>query len=128
MKKVIMSLMIVACSIYLIGCTSSETEEVIVSKNPNAEEVLGLDPHADIFQWDGIIYQTNIEWVNEMDLTKDELVGEIEVVYDNNLNFKDRMANKLPIGARIFSTKERKDILLVEYAGKNKKYLALGEG
>ena len=127
MKKVIISLMIVACSSYLIGCTGSETE-VIVSKNPDAIEVLRLDPQADIFQWEGLIYQTNIDWVNEIKLTKHKSIGEIEEMYDNKNNFTDGMANKLSIGAKIFSTKERKDILLVEYEGKTKTYLALGEG
>ncbi|MFJ5768698.1 hypothetical protein [Psychrobacillus sp. NPDC093180] len=129
MRKVIIILMVVSCSIYLIGCTDSDSEtEVTVSKNPDAEEVLRLDSHADIFQWEGLIYKTNIDWVNEIELTKDELVGEIEEVYDNNHNFNDGIANKLPIGAKIFSTKEREDILLVDYEGKTKKYLALGEG
>lgn len=127
MNKVIVSLMIITCAIYLTSCSGAETE-VTVSKNPDAEEVLRLDSHADIFQWEGLIYKTNIDWVNEIELTKDELVGEIEEVYDNNLNFKDGIANKLPIGAKIFSTKEREDILLVYYNGKTKKYLALGEG
>ncbi|MDI2587949.1 hypothetical protein OR571_12685 [Psychrobacillus sp. NEAU-3TGS] len=127
MNKVIVSLMIITCAIYLTSCSGAETE-VTVSKNPDAEEVLRLDSHADIFQWEGLIYKTNIDWVNEIELTKDELVGEIEEVYDNNLNFKDGIASKLPIGAKIFSTKEREDILLVYYKGKTKKYLALGEG
>ncbi len=127
MNRVIVSLMIITCTIYLTGCTDAETV-VTVSKNPDAEEVLRLDPNADFFQWEGLIYQTNIDWVNEIELTKHKSVGEIEEMYDKNNSFTDGMANKLPIGTKIFSTKERKDILLVEDEGKTKKYLALGEG
>ncbi|KYC89896.1 hypothetical protein B4102_3903 [Heyndrickxia sporothermodurans] len=38
------------------------------------------------------------------------------------------MANKLPIGAKIYSAKERGDILIAEYNGEEKYYLALVEG
>lgn len=127
MNRVIVCLIIITCTIYLSGCTDAKTE-VTVSKHPDAEEVLRLDPNADFFQWEGLIYQTNIDWVNEIELTKYESVGEIEEMYDKNNYFRDGMANKLPIGTKIFSTKERKDILLVEDEGKTKKYLALVEG
>jgi len=36
----------------------------------DAEEVLTLDSDADIFQYDGVIYKTNIAWVEELTLTK----------------------------------------------------------
>jgi len=38
------------------------------------------------------------------------------------------MSNKLPIGTKIFSAKERGDILIVEIEGKITKYLAIVEG
>jgi hypothetical protein len=38
------------------------------------------------------------------------------------------MANKLPVGAKIFSAKERGDILIVEVEGEILKYLAIVEG
>jgi hypothetical protein len=38
------------------------------------------------------------------------------------------MSNKLPVGAKIFSTKERGDILIVEFEEKKLKYLAIVEG
>ncbi|TQR15527.1 hypothetical protein [Psychrobacillus soli] len=117
MNKMIVSLMIVVCSIYLTGCMGPETE-VKVSKNPNA----------DIFQWEGLIYQSNIDWVDEIKLTKHELVGEVGGISDNKKQFSNGVANKLPIGAKIFSAKERQDILIVEYDENSKKYLALSEG
>ena len=90
--------------------------------------VNGRYSNADIFQYDGVIYKTNIDWVEELHLTKDVQIGEIKTKNDANTDFKDEMSNKLPIGAKIFFTKEREDILIVESEGEIKKYLAIVEG
>lgn len=115
-----------------VGCsTLSETiqTEVYETKNPDAEEILTLDPEADIFQFDGIIYQNGIDWVEELTLTKGEQVGEIKKRNDTDTNFEDEMSNKLPVGAKIFATKEKEGpILLVESEGEILKYYALVEG
>lgn len=34
---------------------------------------------------------------------------------DTNADFKDETANKLPVRAKIFSTKGREDIIIVEF-------------
>ena len=47
---------------------------------------------------------------------------------DANTDFKDEMSNKLPVGTKIYSTKDRGDILIVESKGEIKKYLAIDEG
>ncbi len=99
------------------------------TKNPNAAEVLSLDPEADIFQYNGMIYQTNIDWVEEMSFTKDEQVGEINARNDRNTDFEDEMSNKLPVGAIIFTTNEEDEILLVVKSnGETLKYYAIVEG
>lgn len=125
--KVILTVMI--CSFCLFGCGKPETKTE-ATKTPDAEEILRLDRHADIFQWKGIIYKTNIDWVNELTLTKDKLVGEITTLFSkvSNKSFKNGMANNLPIGAKIYTAKERVDILIVEFNGKASYYLALVEG
>lgn len=107
-----------------------EKVNVQVSRIPDAKEVLTLDPNSDIFLWEGRVYKTNIEWVEELELTKHKELGEITAVSSNpkNYNYKNGMANKLPIGAKIFSAKERDDILLAEYEGKLMKYLGASEG
>ena len=110
----------------ITGCASSgefrSTADII------AEEVLTLDPDADIFRFDDVIYQTNIDWVDELTLTKDVQIGEIKTKNNTNTDFENEMANKLPVGAKIFSAKERNDILLVEINGDILKYLAIVEG
>ncbi|MEH6991174.1 hypothetical protein V7075_00490 [Neobacillus drentensis] len=110
------------------GCSNGgETTKVSIDRI-NAEEVLSLDPDADIFQYEGVIYKANIDWVDELSLSKDVQIGEIKTKNDTNTNFKDEMANKLPVGAKIFSAKERGDILIVEVEGEILKYLAIVEG
>ncbi|MBB4826826.1 hypothetical protein HNO89_004108 [Sporosarcina luteola] len=97
--------------------------------NPDAEEVLTLDPEADIFQFEGVIYKTGIDWVENLSLTKDEQVGEIKTRNETDTNFVNEMSNKLPVGAKIFSTKEKQGpILLVESEGEILKYFGLVEG
>lgn len=100
----------------LNGCTGSPGQHLggALSK----EQVLKLNPDADIFELNGKVYKTNVDWIEEEELTKEKQIGEIT----------EGMANKLPIGAKIFTTKERKDIFIVEYDGKEKRYLLqLGE-
>ncbi|MGD6893567.1 hypothetical protein [Bacillus infantis] len=110
------------------GCANGEESTSVSVDTIDAEEVLRLDPDADIFQYDGVIYQTNIDWVEKLSLKKDAQIGEIQSRNENDTDFEDAMSNKLPVGARIFSAKEREDILLVESEGKVLKYLAIVEG
>jgi hypothetical protein len=110
------------------GCSNGgETTKASIDRI-DVEEVLRLDPDADFFQYDGVIYKTNIDWVEELSLTKDVQIGEINTKNDTDTDFKDEMANKLPVGATIFSAKERGDILIVELEGETWKYLAIVEG
>lgn len=106
-----------------VGCSNSSDigkVEIYTPENPNAEEILKLDSEADIFQFNGVIYQTGIDWVEELTLTKDEQIGEIKTKNDTDTNFENEMSNRLPIGAKIFSVKEKEEIggliLLVEWA------------
>ncbi|MDX8365934.1 hypothetical protein [Cytobacillus sp. IB215665] len=120
-------LFIVLIILLLFIMTGCATTEVTID-SIDAEEVLTLDPKADIFQFDGVIYATKIDWVEELSLTKDVQIGEIKERNDTNTDFNNKMSDKLPIGAKIFSTKERGDILLVETEEATLKYLAIVEG
>lgn len=127
-RKVIFYLLLVMISsLFVSGC--SMLERSATTQNPDAEEVLALDPEADFFQFNDIIYQTNIDWVEELSLTKDQEIGEIIARNEKDTKFENGMANKLPVGAKIYSTKEEGDmILIVEAEGKSYKYYALVEG
>ncbi|MGB3102993.1 MAG: hypothetical protein WBB56_13875 [Psychrobacillus psychrotolerans] len=110
------------------GCSNDGEVTTVTIDSIDAEEILKLDSNADIFQYDGVIYKTNIDWVEELSLTKGVQIGEIKTKNDANTNLKDEMSNKLPVGAKIFSAKERGDILIVESEGEIKKYLVIVEG
>lgn len=114
--------------IMVTGCNIQGGTTTVTIDSIDTKEILTLDSDADIFQFNCVIYKTNIDWVEELSLTKDVQIGEIKTKNDTNTDFKDEMSNKLPIGAMIFSTKERGDILIVESDGEIKKYLAIVEG
>ncbi len=120
--------LIVLALLMITGCNIQGGTTTVSIDSIDAAEVLKLDSDADIFQYDGVIYKTNIDWVEELSLTKDVLIGEIQTKNDTNTDFKDEMSNKLPVGTKIFSTKKRGDILIIESEGKTKKYLAIVEG
>ncbi|MEH7236844.1 hypothetical protein [Bacillus sp. JJ1562] len=124
MKKKVILIVISFC--FLVGC--DQTVTVTTSEKPDAEETLRLDNKADIFQWKGSIYKTNIDWVDELELTENEQIGEIQFNASKAEDFKDGGANYLPLGAKIFTTKERNDILIVKYENVMKLYLVLTEG
>ena len=120
---------LIAVVLFMIsGCSNKGEATTVTIDSIDAEEALTLDSDADIFQYDGAIYKTNIDWVEELSLTKDVEIGEIHTKNDTNTDFKDEMSNKLPVGAKIFSTKEREDILIVEFEEESKKYLVIVEG
>lgn len=112
----------------ITGCSNGGETTKVTIDSIDVEEVLTLDPDANIFQYDGVIYKTNIDWVEEIPLTKDVQIGKIKTRNDANTDFKDEMSNILPVGAKIFSAKERGDILIVESEGETLKYLAIVEG
>ena len=136
MKRVLFIPIIFTVVIFVLaGCSqgsssaNSQAETITVTPgNPDANEILGLNSEADIFQWGDIIYTTNVEWVEKLELTKDEQIGEITKNSTNPDDFINGTANKLPVGAKIFSVKEDGGFLLVEYNQQLKKYLMLVEG
>jgi hypothetical protein len=120
--------LVLVISASIMGCSNGGETTYVTNDSIDAEEVLTLDPYANIFQYDGVIYKTNIDWLEKLTLTKDVQIGKIKTKNDTNADFKDEMSNKLPVGTKIFSAKERGDILIVEFEGKSLKYLAIVEG
>jgi hypothetical protein len=131
---VITLLMVSGCGVYTIDEQTSDRpakegvkEEFI--GNPDLEEILHLDPDADILKYNDTYYVTNIDWVDEESLTKKEKVGKIKGVNESTTDFENFEANTLPAGAELYSTEEYADfILIVEYENEQKRYLAQVEG
>ncbi|WP_052245762.1 hypothetical protein [Sporosarcina sp. ZBG7A] len=120
---------IILSVLVLTSCTSeSGTITEPTSKPPDSDEVLRQEPDADILQWQGSVYQADVEWIQELELTKNELLGEI--LYNSQIpeDFQDGTATKLPIGSVIYSTNEGGMYVLVEVDGELRKYLLLTEG
>ncbi|MDR6748549.1 MULTISPECIES: hypothetical protein [Bacillus] len=125
-KKVFTLFIFISIISVLTACQTEENNEKVVSKKQTAAEVLALEKDADIFQLNGTVYKTNIDWVNKLTLTKKKKVGTIKNTA--NSSFKDGTASILQKGTVIFSVNERDDILIAEVDGQIKKYYALTEG
>lgn len=127
MKMIKVLLLAVLLPFGVFGCNDNK---VTVHKNqkPDATEVLKLDLNADIFQWKNSIYKTGIEWVDELKLEEKQQIGEIRFTVSQAAEFKNNAANQLPIGAKIYSVKDRNDILIVKYDNEVKRYLVQSEG
>ena len=128
MKKVVLLCAFSIISVWMLGACSNESDMQSTSEKPTASEVLGEDSTADIFQFNDTIYKSNVEWAEKTEVTQNKKVGEIKRMNSDKDDFDNGTATKLSKGTIIYSTKERKEILLVSFKGKLKKYVALGEG
>ncbi|MEK4567023.1 hypothetical protein MKX54_20305 [Alkalihalobacillus sp. FSL R5-0424] len=143
-KKSFISLLVFFTASVLISCSNSNTssdqesiDEVEVDESEwveettqiTAEERLTLDSEADILMFNGLIYETGIDWVDNLNLNTGEKVGEIEETADEgNYNFQNGMASQLPVGAIIYSAEEREDVLIIDNDGEISYYYELVEG
>lgn len=111
---------------FLTGCMSKPEVKVYdPSKRMTAKEILEENENEDIFMLNGIIYIADVEWVNDLKITKKDEIGEIKSEFENlNGEFENNMATKLPIGSKIFSIEEQEHILLVQFKDTEKRYLA----
>ena len=121
--------------ILITGCSQSvgnnAKSRAEATHNPTAEEVLTQNADADIFQFQGIVYENadHVDWVQQEKLTSGERVGKITKPYQEGLPFEDGMATKLPEGAEIFEpAKKSGPVLIVKWSGNEKRYLGLLEG
>lgn len=126
MKK----LLIIFMFLLLIGCESNALlpNTVQVKGNPTAETVLKENPTANIFMYSDLIYTAGVEWVDELELTKDQLITEIAEQKSAGHLFKNGTANKLPLGTKIYSVGERRDVLIAETEEGDLRFYMLVEG
>ncbi|WP_225229537.1 hypothetical protein [Paenibacillus gallinarum] len=128
MRKV--PIVLIFLLILITGCMNAQEDNITVNVigNPDANEILSLDSDANIFMFRDLIYKTGIDWVDELVLTPNEEIGEIKNQTSIAEDFVNGTSNVLPVGTKIYSSKEQKDILLVEIDGAILKYYALVEG
>lgn len=128
MKKVALLCAFSIITVWTLAACSNEVEMQHTSVKPTALDVLGEDSTADIFQLNDTIYKSDVKWAEKTEVTQKKKVGEIKKMSSDKNDFDNGTATKLSKGTVIYSTKEKNEILLVNYKGKLKKYVALGEG
>ncbi|PRY83192.1 hypothetical protein [Alkalibacterium olivapovliticus] len=121
-------LLLVSYISILTGCTTGTEEQVVTISEITPEEILRLEPDADIFQYNDVIYQTNIDWVDELELTTGKRVMTIEENASDPEGFSHGTANLLPIGTDIFEADGRHDVLIADVDDEYLYYMAIVEG
>lgn len=127
MNKINLVIFLGFISLFLFACGQSETKTTS-SAPPTIEEELENDATSDLFLKDGIVYKTGIDWVDDLTLTQDELIGEIQSQSSIPSKFINYTSTILPIGSKIYSAKERNDLLIVQTTKGMKYYYQLSEG
>jgi len=117
----------------LSGCVNQQvpTQVQHTTNNPTPLEVLKEHPNADIFLFKGVVYRNaeDIDWVKKLDLKQGEQLGEITAVYKDNVEFKQWMATKLPVGTKLYKTDTAKGpFILVQTDTELVPYLGVVEG
>ncbi|MCM2678031.1 hypothetical protein [Alkalicoccobacillus plakortidis] len=134
-KKKLVFFFLLVISFILVGCSIENDNSV---SPPTVEEIITKNPDADIFMFRGVIYEANIDWIDELTLIKGEKIGEItEQAVDDHYKYKDGMANKLSVGAIIYEVEESSarenntygnGVVIVDDHGEQKYYMANMEG
>lgn len=145
MRKVRFVFLLLFCFV-TIACQSKETEGASEPENtkvePNTEEeetignptvvdVLGKDQGADIFLFNGIVFQNakNVEWVSKIEFSLGEEVGEIKKQTLKPEEFEESAATKLPAGTKIYRPVDFPGpVYIILLNGEEIPYLGLLEG
>lgn len=108
--------------IFVTGCQSN------TSKYAEPQYLYNENPSIDMFVYEDTAFEnaSDIDWVAELELTKDRLLGTIKET-EVSKDFKDWDATVLGVGSSIYKS-ERSDILLVESNGLIIPYLKIVEG
>ncbi|MEH7237825.1 hypothetical protein [Bacillus sp. JJ1562] len=98
-----------------------------ITGNPTPADFLDNE-NADIFQLDGIVYSNahDVDWVQELDYTVGEQVGEINTHSERAFRFSDGTASILPIGTKIYETDT--PVYIANVDGQEVPYLKMIEG
>jgi hypothetical protein len=105
---------------------------VTSTHNPTGEEILKENNNADIFIFNNVVYvnASEIQWVQNLNLTIGEKVGSITNVYKSRSKFTNGTATKLLVDTEIFKAlgDRSNEVLLAKVDDRIIIYLALVEG
>ncbi|MDR4888574.1 hypothetical protein RGU12_13755 [Fredinandcohnia sp. QZ13] len=87
-----------------------------------------VNENADIFMLDGIVYSNvqDVDWLQGLEYTIGEQVGEIKKQSNKTFGFSDGTANVLPVGTKIYETDTPVYIAIED--GKEIRYIQMLEG
>lgn len=114
----------------MAGCSNNTKFQTTTHStgNPDVEEVFELYEDPDVLMWNDLVYIAGVDWVDELELTQGELVGEVVKQTDEVDAFVNGAANRLEVGSGIYKSLEKNFVLLVERDGEWVRYYALIEG
>jgi predicted small lipoprotein YifL len=131
-------LFLAAFTLFLAGCgekalsppDASRTAEQYRQEtigNPTPADFLD-NPEADIFYFGGVVYANaeNLDWAQQREYTKTELLGKIATQTSDADEFADGAASRLPVGTPVYRTDT--DIFIAVVGGKDIRYIKMVEG
>lgn len=132
------ALFLAAFALFLAGCgekassppdasrTAVQHRQVTIG-NPTPADFLD-DPEADIFYFGGVVYANaeNLDWAQQREYTKTELLGKIAKRTFDPDEFSDGAASRLPVGTPVYRTDT--DIFIAVVDGKDMRYIMMVEG
>ncbi len=123
MKILKIMLMLILSSYILIGCSYAS------SKNQLPNSILKNDVNADFFIMDSLVFinAENVEWVENLELEKGELLGKINKT-NVKRNFEDWDATQLNKDTPIYKVNGRNDLVLIKLEDKYIPYIKYIEG
>lgn len=123
----VMSLILVLA---MAGCSNNSMPQTTThtTGNPDVEEVFELYEDPDVLLWNDLVYIAGVDWVDALELTAGEVVGEVVKQTDAVDEFVNGTANQLEVGSPIYKSNEKNFVLLVERDGEWVRYYALVEG
>lgn len=112
---------ILVLTLFLTGCSSyNKIAKDLIKRNSNADFII---IHDSVY-----INASNISSIKDLKLTCSEKIGKVTKTYNNNLKFSNGIATKLSVGAEIYTTVERDDILIIKENNKDIIFLLFTEG
>ncbi|WP_026674783.1 hypothetical protein [Alkalihalobacterium bogoriense] len=121
---------LVFCSLIMLAGCFHGTESNMAITNPTSENVPSQYGETDLFVWEDIVYVNaeSIDWVKQLELTIQERLTNIKNQSVYGGDFSNGTASILPVGTKVYTTKERKDILIAKVGTAEVRYLGWREG
>lgn len=115
----------------LAACTperQTSTDQIFTIQNPTAAEWLKSEPDASLFQYKDTIYVADVSWVNDLELTRGDLITKVLRQHTDGESFQNGDANHLEKETPIYEAKEQGDVLIASTPKGDIRFFQLVEG